>query len=53
MARVAQDRLARHALAELPDVAAIKKKSGAKDATRRDRLSWSAFPVVRKAPPPR
>jgi transposase len=37
MARVAQDRLARleHALAELPDVAAIKKKSGAKDATPR------------------
>ena len=32
-----QDRLARleHALAELPDVAAIKKKSGAKDATPR------------------
>ena len=37
MARVAQDRLARleHALAELPDVAAIKKNSGAKDATPR------------------
>jgi transposase len=37
MARVAQDRLARleHALAELPDVAAIKKKSGARDATPR------------------
>jgi hypothetical protein len=37
MARVAQDRLARleDALAELPDVAAIKKKSGAKDATPR------------------
>jgi hypothetical protein len=37
MAREAQDRLARleHALAELPDVAAIKKKSGAKDATPR------------------
>jgi hypothetical protein len=37
MARVAQDRLARleHARAELPDVAAIKKKSGAKDATPR------------------
>jgi hypothetical protein len=37
MARVAQDRLARleHALAELPDVIAIKKKSGAKDATPR------------------
>jgi transposase len=37
MARVAQERLARlaHALAELPDVAAIKKKSGAKDATPR------------------
>ena len=37
MARVAQDRLVRleHALAELPDVAAIKKKSGAKDATPR------------------
>ena len=37
MARIAQDRLARleHALAELPDVAAIKKKSGAKDATPR------------------
>ena len=37
MARVAQDRLTRleHALAELPDVAAIKKKSGAKDATPR------------------
>ena len=37
MARVAQDRLERleHALAELPDVAAIKKKSGAKDATPR------------------
>ncbi|HEX3473479.1 MAG TPA: transposase [Kofleriaceae bacterium] len=37
MARVAQDRLARleHALAELPDVAAIKMKSGAKDATPR------------------
>jgi transposase len=37
MARVAQDRLARleHALAELPDVAAVKKKSGAKDATPR------------------
>jgi len=37
MARVAQDRLARleHALAELPDVAAIKNKSGAKDATPR------------------
>jgi len=37
MARVAQDRLARleHALAELPDVAAIKKKRGAKDATPR------------------
>jgi Transposase DDE domain len=37
MARVAQDRLARleHALAELPDVAAIKKTSGAKDATPR------------------
>jgi hypothetical protein len=37
MARVAQDRLARleHALAELPDVAAIKKKTGAKDATPR------------------
>jgi len=37
MARVAQDRLARleHALAEIPDVAAIKKKSGAKDATPR------------------
>jgi transposase len=37
MARVAQDRLARleHALAELPDVAAIKKQSGAKDATPR------------------
>jgi hypothetical protein len=35
MARLAQDRLARpeHALAELPDVAAIKNKSGAKDAT--------------------
>ena len=35
MARVAQERLARleHALAELPDVAAIKNKSGAKDAT--------------------
>jgi hypothetical protein len=37
MTRVAQERLARlaHALAELPDVAAIKKKSGAKDATPR------------------
>jgi transposase len=37
IARVAQDRLARleHAIAELPDVAAIKKKSGAKDATPR------------------
>ena len=37
MARVAQDRLARleHALAEIPDVAAIKEKSGAKDATPR------------------
>ena len=37
MARVAKERLARleHALAELPDVAAIKKKSGAKDATPR------------------
>ena len=37
MARVAQNRLARleHALAELPDVAAIKNKSGAKDATPR------------------
>jgi len=37
MARVAQDRLARleHALAELPDVTAIKKQSGAKDATPR------------------
>jgi len=36
MARVAQDRLAlAHALAELPDVAAIKKNSGAKDATPR------------------
>jgi hypothetical protein len=37
MARVAQERLARlaHALTELPDVAAIKKKSGAKDATPR------------------
>jgi hypothetical protein len=37
MARVAQDRLTRleSALAELPDVAAIKKKSGAKDATPR------------------
>src|SRR6266571_3234972 len=37
MARVAQDRLARleHALAELPDVAAVKKQSGAKDATPR------------------
>jgi len=37
MARVAQERLARleHALAELPDVAAIKNKSGAKDATPR------------------
>jgi len=37
MAQVARDRLARleHALAELPDVAAIKKKSGAKDATPR------------------
>jgi transposase len=37
MVRVAQDRLARleHALAELPDVAAIKKQSGAKDATPR------------------
>jgi hypothetical protein len=34
MARGAQDRLA-HALAELPDVAAIKKQSGAKDATPR------------------
>jgi hypothetical protein len=35
MARVAHDRLARleDALAELPDVAAIKNKSGAKDAT--------------------
>jgi hypothetical protein len=34
MARVAQDRLARveDALAELPEVAAIKKQSGAKDA---------------------
>jgi transposase len=37
MARVAQDRLARleDALAEFPDVAAIKKKSGAKNATPR------------------
>jgi transposase len=37
IARVAQERLARleDALAELPDVAAIKKKSGAKDATPR------------------
>lgn len=37
MARVAADRLARlqHALAELPDVVAIKKKSGAKDSTPR------------------
>jgi transposase len=37
MARVAHDRLARleHALAELPDVVAIKKKSGAKDSTAR------------------
>jgi len=37
MAQVARDRLARleHALAELPDVAAVKKKSGAKDATPR------------------
>lgn len=37
MAQVARDRLARleHALAELPDVAAIKKKRGAKDATPR------------------
>ena len=37
MARVAQDRLARleDVLAELPDVAAIKKKIGAKDATPR------------------
>jgi transposase len=37
MARVAQDRLARleHALAELPDVVAIKKRSGAKDSTPR------------------
>jgi transposase len=37
MAQVAQDRLARleHALAELPDVVAIKKKSGAKDSTPR------------------
>lgn len=35
--QVAQDRLARleHALAELPDVVAIKKKSGAKDSTPR------------------
>jgi hypothetical protein len=41
MARVAQDRIARleHALAELPDVAAVKKKSGAKDATRHRRRS--------------
>jgi transposase len=37
IARVAEDRLARleHALAELPDVVAIKKKSGAKDSTPR------------------
>ena len=37
MARVAQDWLARleHAVAELPDVVAIKKKSGAKDTTPR------------------
>lgn len=37
MARVAQDRIARleHALAELPDVAAVKKQSGANDATPR------------------
>jgi hypothetical protein len=37
MARVAQDRLARleDALAELLDVAAIKKKGGAKDAAPR------------------
>jgi hypothetical protein len=37
MARVAQDRLARlePALVELPDVAAIKNNSGAKDATPR------------------
>ena len=34
MARVAQARL-EHALAERPDVAAIKKKSGARDATPR------------------
>jgi hypothetical protein len=37
MARIAWERLARlaHALTELPDVAAIKKNSGAKDATPR------------------
>ena len=37
LAQVAQDRLARleHALAELPDVIAIKKKRGAKDSTPR------------------
>ena len=37
LAQVAQDRLARleHALAELPDVVAIKKKRGAKDSTPR------------------
>src|SRR5437764_855243 len=50
MARVAQERL-EYALAELPDIAAVNKKSGAQDATPRGapRLAGRACAQPRRA----